>query len=138
MFKKYQKPESAATVRPATQQPAAQGVPGAEVQSLVPATAAASTAVAEKPKELSKDEQRRRRLMDLRLQMHRRLLENLNLAAIETASDQDVDAVFLSCTNLRTLDVIPAVEAVLNLPVFSSNQVLAWHMSELAGLASEA
>jgi maleate isomerase len=44
-----------------------------------------------------------------------------------------VEAVFVSCTNLRTLDIIPGLEAELSLPVLSSNQVLAWHMARLAG-----
>ena len=43
------------------------------------------------------------------------------------------DAVFLSCTNLRTLDVIDALEAELGIPVLSSNQVLAWHMARATG-----
>lgn len=47
----------------------------------------------------------------------------------------DVDAVFLSCTNLRTLQIIPALEAATGLPVLSSNQVLIWHMARLSGLA---
>jgi len=46
----------------------------------------------------------------------------------------DVDAVFLSCTNLRTLDVIDQIEAKLGKPVLASNQVLGWHMAKLAGL----
>ncbi|GLQ33793.1 Flp pilus assembly protein, ATPase CpaF [Amylibacter marinus] len=41
-------------------------------------------------KALSRDEKRRIRLMEIRMQMHRRLLENLNLGAIETASDTDL------------------------------------------------
>ena len=43
------------------------------------------------------------------------------------------DAVFLSCTNLRTLDVIGPLEERLGKPVLSSNQVLAWHMMQQAG-----
>ena len=43
------------------------------------------------------------------------------------------DAVFLSCTNLRTLDCIEPLEAELGIPVLSSNQVLAWHMAKGAG-----
>lgn len=54
-------------------------------------------------------------------------------AMVLGASDQ-VEAVFLSCTNLRTLDVIPRIERDLGKPVFSSNQALAWHMGQLAGL----
>ncbi len=45
------------------------------------------------------------------------------------------DALFLSCTNLRTMTVIDPLEEALGLPVLSSNQVLAWHMAQLAGVA---
>jgi maleate isomerase len=53
--------------------------------------------------------------------------------SIITASTQlmqgtKVDGLFLSCTNLRTLDVIASLEAALGRPVLSSNLVLAWHM----------
>ncbi|MFT4792887.1 MAG: maleate isomerase [Paracoccaceae bacterium] len=53
-------------------------------------------------------------------------------AAIAVGRHNDVDAVFLSCTNLRTLDVIDAVEAAIGKPVVSSNLALAWHMGRLA------
>ncbi|MDW3225361.1 MAG: Asp/Glu racemase [Paracoccaceae bacterium] len=49
-------------------------------------------------------------------------------AACRLVKDVDIDAVFLSCTNLRTLDVIPRLRDVTGLPVLSSNLVLAWHM----------
>ncbi|MGB3243348.1 MAG: Asp/Glu racemase [Sulfitobacter sp.] len=55
-------------------------------------------------------------------------------AAMALGASDQVDAVFLSCTNLRTLDVIPQIEADIGKPVFSSNQALAWHMGNLAGL----
>ncbi|WP_146345314.1 maleate cis-trans isomerase family protein [Phaeobacter marinintestinus] len=45
----------------------------------------------------------------------------------------DADAVFLSCTNLNTLDTIAELEDRTGLPVLSSNLVLAWHMARLAG-----
>lgn len=45
------------------------------------------------------------------------------------------DAVFLSCTNLRTLDLIAEVEAEIGKPVLSSNLVLAWHLCGLAGFS---
>lgn len=41
------------------------------------------------------------------------------------------DAIFLSCTNLRTLDVLDQISADTGKPVFSSNQVLAWHLQQL-------
>ena len=55
-------------------------------------------------------------------------------AAIALAKGADVDGIFMSCTNLRTLDIIGEVEAATGLPVLSSNLVLAWHMAHLAGL----
>ncbi|MER6462328.1 aspartate/glutamate racemase family protein [Streptomyces sp. NPDC001228] len=36
------------------------------------------------------------------------------------------DALFISCTNLPTYDVIPQLEAELRLPVLSANQVTMW------------
>lgn len=53
-------------------------------------------------------------------------------AALEIGRRSDVQAVFLSCTNLRTLDVIDEIENALGKPVVSSNQALAWHMATLA------
>lgn len=45
-----------------------------------------------------------------------------------------LDAVFLSCTNLRTLDILDDLTRELGLPVLSSNQCLATHMAALAKL----
>ncbi|MBE1296355.1 maleate cis-trans isomerase family protein [Phycobacter azelaicus] len=58
---------------------------------------------------------------------------SIRAAALSVADD--ADAVFLSCTNLRTLDIIEDLEAVLGKPVLSSNQVLAWHMAKLAKIS---
>lgn len=55
-------------------------------------------------------------------------------AARAVAGGADVDGVFLSCTNLRTLDAIPILEQELGLPVLSSNLVLAWHLLKMAGV----
>ncbi|NRB34344.1 MAG: aspartate/glutamate racemase family protein [Rhodobacteraceae bacterium] len=54
--------------------------------------------------------------------------QSLRDATHHVAAQGDVDAVFLSCTNLRTLDVIPSLGRDLDVPVWSSNLVLAWHM----------
>lgn len=56
-------------------------------------------------------------------------------AALAAAQD-GADAVFLSCTNLRTLDIIEPLEEALGIPVVSSNQALAWHMARLSGVAA--
>lgn len=55
-------------------------------------------------------------------------------AVCKIGAVDDVEAVFVSCTNLRTFDVIEPAEAHIGKPVVSSNQALAWHMAELAGL----
>ena len=44
------------------------------------------------------------------------------------------DAVFVSCTNLRTVDIIATAEAQLGKPIITSNQALAWHMLRSAGI----
>lgn len=54
-------------------------------------------------------------------------------AAKHLAGAGGVDAVFLSCTNLRSFGIIDQIEAETGLPVLSSNLVLGWHMFQLAG-----
>lgn len=58
---------------------------------------------------------------------------SIRKAAVALASDGGIDALFLSCTNLRTLDLIAPMEGAMGLPVLSSNQVLAWHLGQLSG-----
>ena len=44
------------------------------------------------------------------------------------------DAVFVSCTSLRTFGVIASLEAELGRPVVSSNQAFIWHLLRLASI----
>lgn len=60
--------------------------------------------------------------------------ESLAEAARELACSRNLDGIFLSCTNLRTLDILAPLARELGLPVLSSNQCLAWHMAKLARL----
>jgi maleate isomerase len=55
-------------------------------------------------------------------------------AAIELGRADDVDAVFVSCTSLRLIDAVTAIETALGKPVTSSNHALAWHCLRLAGI----
>ncbi len=57
-------------------------------------------------------------------------------AGLEVGAREDVEAVFLSCTNLRTVGMLDELEARLGKPAISSNQALAWHMASLAGVKS--
>lgn len=57
------------------------------------------------------------------------------LEAIErVAAEGDCDAVVVSCTNLRCLDILAVAEARIGRPVLTSNQAMAWHMLRLAGV----
>ncbi|MGI9395761.1 MAG: maleate cis-trans isomerase family protein [Boseongicola sp.] len=65
-----------------------------------------------------------------------RILEESTFdAARKVARHGKMDALFLSCTNLRTLNIIEPLEQELGIPVLSSNQVLAWHMLGLADIS---
>lgn len=55
-------------------------------------------------------------------------------AALTLGQTPDLDAVFLSCTNLRTMEVIDGIEAAIGRPAVSSNLALAWQMRGQAGL----
>ncbi|NDW52059.1 Asp/Glu racemase [Aliiroseovarius sp. PrR006] len=52
-------------------------------------------------------------------------------------ADTPCDALVISCTNLRCLNIIPRLEAELGIPVLSSNTALVWHMLRLAGITDE-
>jgi maleate isomerase len=56
-------------------------------------------------------------------------------AAIDLGRSDLVDAVFVSCTSLRLIEAIGAIEAELGKPVTSSNHAMAWHCLRLAGIA---
>ncbi len=58
--------------------------------------------------------------------------ESIVQGALSLVQSSDIDGIFLSCTNLKTRAAIPLIAAELNLPVFSSNSALSWHMKRLA------
>jgi maleate isomerase len=61
-------------------------------------------------------------------------------ALIRAAADTDTadaDAVFISCTGLRTAPVVAAAEKLLGKPVVTSNQAVAWQALRLAGIADQ-
>lgn len=57
-------------------------------------------------------------------------------AMAREAGSSGADALFISCTNLPTYDVIPQLEAELRIPVISANQVTMW--AALARLGTRA
>ncbi len=55
-------------------------------------------------------------------------------AVLRIGARDDCDAVFISCTSLRAVEIINEAEKQLGKPVIASNQVLAWHLMQLAQL----
>lgn len=62
---------------------------------------------------------------------------SVTAAADAVLAQAPCEALFMSCTNLRTLGTIAAVEACHGVPVLTSNQVLAWDMLRLAGVSHD-
>ena len=60
--------------------------------------------------------------------------ESVKAAALDLGRSEHVDTVFVSCTNLRLVDVVAELEGALGKPVTSSNHALAWHCLRLAGI----
>ena len=60
-----------------------------------------------------------------------RISEASTLQAMCEAMADGVEAVFSSCTNLRSFGSIEAAEAELGVPVFSSNSALLWDLARL-------
>jgi maleate isomerase len=56
----------------------------------------------------------------------------------EAASSPRAEAIFLSCTNLATFDVLPTLERRFGIPVLSANQVTMWAALRAAGAAMPA
>lgn len=64
-----------------------------------------------------------------------RICESSIADAVRSLGGRDeAGAVFVSCTSLRTLRIIDALERELGVPVVSSNLALFWHLLRLAGV----
>jgi maleate isomerase len=61
-------------------------------------------------------------------------LESTRAAAVELGKSRHVDGIFVSCTSLRTLDIISHVEAAIDKPMLASNPAQAWHLLRLGNL----
>ena len=56
---------------------------------------------------------------------------------VESQVDRpDADAVFISCTGMRTAGIIDDIEASLGKPVVTANQATLWHAGRLAGVGT--
>ena len=60
------------------------------------------------------------------------------IAAGRDVDGPDVDAVFIPCTAVRTLDAIEPLEAAIGKPVITAIQATMWRVARLAGLTHDA
>ena len=93
MFSRYKKQPAAQPVKAAAQ-PVETAAPAAQA-----APTPAATAVARRPQKKAaevagadRDRKRKERLSEIKIELHRELLENLNLAALETAAEAELRA----------------------------------------------
>lgn len=98
MFSRFKKPEAGPAKPSLVPVGAAQAAPKAPAQTVVKAPSspvAPKTPVPKTPAEAAaadKDRKRKERLQELKVELHKRLLENLNLAALEKASETQLKA----------------------------------------------
>ncbi len=93
MFKRYQKKTTkpVAVVAPAAvEEPVAPTAPRAEEKKVVAKVKPVAPAAPTKDNAPSREERRAQKLRDLRMDMHTRLLEDLNLGAIEQATEAEL------------------------------------------------
>lgn len=58
--------------------------------------------------------------------------QSIEQAIEHVASKGGCDAIFASCTNLRTISFLDTLSTRLGIPIVSSNAALAWHIEELS------
>jgi maleate isomerase len=64
-------------------------------------------------------------------------LESTRAAAIDLGQSQHVDGIFVSCTSIRTIDIIREVEGAIGKPMLASNPAQAWHLLRLGNIADK-
>lgn len=62
--------------------------------------------------------------------------EEVTAALVRSTVVATAEAVFVSCTNLRSYPVLAPLETELGIPVLSANQVTLWQALDLLGLAA--
>ena len=65
-----------------------------------------------------------------------KISEEDTLRAIIEINNLENEAVFASCTNLKTFNIINEAEKKINKPVISSNLALAWNMLNISGISN--
>ncbi|ALG89730.1 MAG: CpaF family protein [Confluentimicrobium sp.] len=108
MFSRYKKPAAGAGTPPSAGQAAAQPTPQAAAPR--PTMAKQKPKPPAQPVQSDKDRKRKERLGEIKVELHRRLLEDLNLAALERASEADLKAEIQSISS----EALAEMSVVLN------------------------
>ena len=105
MFSRYRKPVSG---KPSQEAPAEGQTPVAPITERIMRKSFAPAKPAPLPPLADKEKKRKERLNEIKVELHKVLLENLNLAALETASEQDLRAEIASITaeSLEQMSVV--------------------------------
>jgi len=67
----------------------------------------------------------------------RSAVDQLRTASTDTAVDEPIDAVFISCTNYQTMAVLDRLQADLGMPVISSNSATLWDVCRTLGVDAD-
>ncbi|UWR06447.1 MULTISPECIES: CpaF family protein [Ruegeria] len=113
MFSRYKKPSGAQPVATPAQAPKAAEAPAAPAAAPSPSTAIARKPVAKTAAEAKgndRERKRKERLSEIKIELHRELLENLNLAALENAAEAELRAEISAIAG----EVLEAKNIVLN------------------------
>ena len=65
--------------------------------------------------------------------VHARISAEDWIAAVSSLDPRHADAIFMSCTATRAIEVIQRLETMHDRPVITSNQAAFWHAARLAG-----
>ena len=63
-----------------------------------------------------------------------RISEDSVAAGVRDLAKSDCEAVFVSCTSLRSFGIVADLEQELGKPIVSSNLAISWHLLRLAGV----
>ncbi len=104
-FKKPDQPESRASAAPAAAKPASVANAAVATRRHMPGTPAAQPAQAGAA---DKEKKRRERMGEIKVELHKRLLDNLNLGALERATEQDLkqEIIAISAEALEEMSVV--------------------------------
>jgi maleate isomerase len=61
-------------------------------------------------------------------------IESTRAAAIDLGKSVHVDGIFVSCTSIRTIDIVCEVEWAIGKPMLASNPAQAWHLLRLGNV----